>query len=136
MAFDPFGCRVLQKILEKVPLEKSAPIQIQLQNDLLKLCTCEYGNYIMQHLIKNGPVKQKASLLKVLEKNFYKLSIQKCGSHVTEKSLMYSNDQYKQNVLNELMHKDSYSQDYFIFLMMDDKFGNFVIQKLFEHGNN
>ena len=28
LAFDPFGCRVLQKILEKIPIHKSEPILV------------------------------------------------------------------------------------------------------------
>jgi hypothetical protein len=54
-------------MLDKIPLERSAPIQKALVNDILKLCNCEYGNYIMQHLLRHGPEEERQMLYKVLE---------------------------------------------------------------------
>ena len=63
----------------------------------------------MQHLLKNGPDEEKQVLYEVLIKNFPQLSLTKCGSHVTEKAMSYSNDIFKQKVLNHLLQTDPYT---------------------------
>ena len=47
---------------------------------------------------------------------------------------MYSNEKYKRQILNVLIPIDPYTREYYLFQLMDDKFGNFVIQKMFEYG--
>ena len=41
---------------------------------IIPLCECQYGNYIMQHLIEKGPESEKEVLYEVIKKNFVKLS--------------------------------------------------------------
>ena len=48
---------------------------------------CEFGNYIMQHVLHQGPKSERDLLLKTILKNFHLLSTDKCGSHVIEKAL-------------------------------------------------
>ena len=89
LAVHPFGCRVIQKILESSPENKVwickpwiysfkvAPMLRKLMNKAIECCQCQYGNYIMQHLLERGPQAEKDMLLEILKKNFVKLSMNK-----------------------------------------------------------
>jgi len=49
----------------------------KLMNRATDCCQCQYGNYIMQHLLERGPQAEKEMLLDILKKNFVKLSMNK-----------------------------------------------------------
>jgi len=49
----------------------------KLMNKAIECCQCQYGNYIMQHLLERGPQAEKDMLLEILKKNFVKLSMNK-----------------------------------------------------------
>ena len=83
MAFHTYGCRVLQKFLEK---GYESPIYKKIMNKLgemmIPLCKCSYGNYIMQYLVVNGPLEEKNKILSSIKNNFVILSLDKFASNV------------------------------------------------------
>ena len=42
--------------------------------NIFPLCECQYGNYIIQHLIEKGPESEKQILYEAVKKNFVQLS--------------------------------------------------------------
>jgi len=135
LAFHPYGCRVIQRILEFSTQEETAPILKNLMGSIIPLCECQYGNYIMQHLLEKGPEPEKDILFETIRKNFIKLSQNKFASNVTEKSVIYGSMEFRRNVLNVLMNKmqdDSCA----LFTLMNHPFGNYVVQRLFEKGDD
>jgi len=135
LAFHPYGCRVIQRILEYSTPDETSPILKSLMGSIILLCECQYGNYIMQHLIEKGPEPEKEQLYETLRKNFVKLSQNKFASNVTEKAVIHGSMDFRREVLKVLINKqqeDSCS----LFSMMNHPFGNYVIQRLFECGDD
>lgn len=49
----PYGCRVIQRILEHCTEEQKRPILEQLHMHIKKLVIDQYGNYVIQHVIEH-----------------------------------------------------------------------------------
>ena len=54
----PYGCRVIQRILEHCNSEQTGPILDELHANTEQLLQDQYGNYVIQHVLEHGkPVK-------------------------------------------------------------------------------
>jgi hypothetical protein len=52
LAFHPYGCRVIQKYLENCKGSTSESLILKELLDMtLDLSQCQYGNYVMQHIV-------------------------------------------------------------------------------------
>ena len=47
-----------------------------------KLCECQFGNYIMQHIIEKGPSPQKEKVLQTVKAHFVEFSTNKFARHI------------------------------------------------------
>jgi len=134
LAFNAFGCRVIQKILQNSTPEINRPILKTLLKNNPRACACQYANYIMQYLLEKGPQPEKEELCDYLKSHFVKLSMNKFASNVTEKSAIYGSEQFKRDVTNVLI-STKHENKLGLVVLMGDRFGNYVIQRLFECGN-
>ena len=50
----PYGCRVIQRILEFCLSEQSAAILEELHSNTEALLQDQYGNYVIQHVLERG----------------------------------------------------------------------------------
>ena len=57
----PYGCRVIQRILEHCKPEQTAPILEELHQNTDQLLQDQYGNYVIQHVLEHG--KQASSAI-------------------------------------------------------------------------
>jgi len=86
-------------------------------------------------LLEKGPQEEKDILFETVRKNFIKLSKNKFASNVTEKSVFFGTMEYKRQILTLLMNK--YEDDPCpLMTIMSDSFGNYVVQRLFEVGDD
>jgi hypothetical protein len=100
----PYGCRVLQRMLEHcVEIQKMATLdKIQLCHKTLM--DDQYGNYVIQHVLQYGRDIDRDSLLKiVVENDLLKLSRQKFASNVVEKLLKYGNSYQRNAIVREML---------------------------------
>ena len=100
----PYGCRVLQRMLEHcVPSQKMATL------DKIQLChkallDDQYGNYVIQHVLQYGREVDRDSLLQIIvENDLLKLSRQKFASNVVEKLLKYGNSNQRNAIVREML---------------------------------
>lgn len=133
LAFNAFGCRVIQKILQNSTPDISKPILKILLKNAAKACRCQYANYIMQYLLEKGPQQEKEELCEYLKNNFVVLSMNKFASNVTEKSAIYGSEDFRRDVTNVLISTRQENKLGLV-VLMGDRFGNYVIQRLFEGG--
>eukprot|EP01084_Bolivina_argentea_P295514 508790_1 len=135
-----FGCRIVQNLI-KLRGNNSLLISI-VTNDklLLILCKSEYGNYVVQDIINyNGNDKRIISMVKdSIFKNILNLSKNKFGSNVVEKCLMISKAKDIDQLLNKLLVKNRHKnmKNMLLVEMIQDKFANYVIQKLLNIANH
>lgn len=131
LAFHPYGCRVIQRILEHSSPEITEPMLGNLMSSALKCCESQYGNYITQYILEKGPQAQKIQLLDVLKDNFVRLSMNKFASNVTEKSVKHGTPEFRRDVVTTLCNS-YYDNKPALVVMMTHSFGNYVVQRLFE----
>jgi hypothetical protein len=62
-----FGCRILQRQLEHYSDERQVgPLIDDILSDAVALCTHQYGNYVMKHILEHGPPEHKSRLCRIL----------------------------------------------------------------------
>jgi len=56
---------------------KIAPIMKKLMDNIIRLSECQFGNYIIQHIIEKGPPIEKEKVLSTIKQGFVDLSVNK-----------------------------------------------------------
>lgn len=51
----PYGCRVIQRILEHCTPEQTSPVLNELHHNTETLIQDQYGNYVIQHVLGKHP---------------------------------------------------------------------------------
>lgn len=124
----PYGCRVIQRILEYCKPQDQVAILEELHQCSAMLITDQYGNYVFQHIIQHGRPDDRAKVIKIVTAQLLTLSKHKFASNVVEKSIQYGTDEQRRAIVAQvtLMHSDGTSP---LQLMMKDQYGNYVIRK-------
>eukprot|EP01017_Pseudomicrothorax_dubius_P044422 TRINITY_DN7503_c0_g1_i11.p1 TRINITY_DN7503_c0_g1~~TRINITY_DN7503_c0_g1_i11.p1 ORF type:complete len:221 (+),score=51.06 TRINITY_DN7503_c0_g1_i11:42-704(+) len=138
LAADPCGCRVIQKILEhsKPDSPKLSMIYHKLMFSIKDLCVSPFGNYIIQHILDKGPQTERETLLNYIRDNFVALSMNKFASNVTEKSMIHGTIEFKKEVLQVIVKPpESNREPIPLFHLIKNEFGNYVVQRLIQHGD-
>jgi hypothetical protein len=87
LATHPYGCRVIQRILEYCTEEQTTPILDELLRCTISLVQDQYGNYVIQHVLEHGKPQDKAPILHKLRGQLLQLSQHKFASNVVEKCI-------------------------------------------------
>lgn len=100
----PYGCRVLQRILEHCQTREKEAILDEILRWHRKLLDDQYGNYVIQHVLQFGRDKDRYSVLGiVVENGLLGLSRQKFASNVVEKLLKYGNADHRLAIVREML---------------------------------
>lgn len=132
---NPYACSTIQKLLEKLPIEKLRIIE-ELQTNFYDLCYCQYGNYLIQHLIEKGQEKYKTQLREILIDKFEPMSCDKFASNVIEKAIKIWGLNFIEDVFEKVQEVSEEGQKPLIIKLIQDNYGNYVIQDLFETADN
>ena len=135
----PYGCRVLQRILEHCVEEKKTAALDEISKCHKTLLDDQYGNYVIQHVLQFGRQSDRESILHiVVENGLLSLSKQKFASNVVEKLLKYGTAQQRKAVVREMLKvvddqtrviKPAGSTDSsVVLLMVRDAYANYVVQ--------
>jgi len=89
----------------------------------------------MQYILEKGPQDEKQKILKVVKEHFVELSLNKFASNVTEKSIIFSDNEFKCGVVQVLGKCLPNSQESGLIRLTKDAYGNYVIQKLIEYAD-
>jgi len=140
MASHMYGCRVVQRLLEHCASHQLQAMLDRILTVIDKLATDPYGNYVVQHMLEHGRVEDKRYILRVIERNVVEFSRHKCSSNVVEKALEIATVGEHAAQLEEerssLMFRvigDPNDPNPPLRQMMDDRFGNFIVQRMIEH---
>lgn len=100
----PYGCRVLQRILEHCNEDRKYLILDEVMKSHRKLLDDQYGNYVIQHVLQFGRDVDRDSILEIiLESGLLGLSRQKFASNVVEKLLKYGNSNHCRAIVREML---------------------------------
>ena len=70
----PYGCRVIQRILEHCTIDQTSPILGELHEHTERLIQDQYGNYVIQHVLEHGSPDDKSSIVNMARGNVLLLS--------------------------------------------------------------
>ncbi|XP_021946008.1 maternal protein pumilio isoform X3 [Folsomia candida] len=130
----PYGCRVIQRILEHCTTEQTNGILDELHSQTEQLIKDQYGNYVIQHVLEHGKPEDKAKIVNCVKGNVCPYAQHKFASNVVEKCVTYASRQDKTILIDEVT---SYNTDNGITtsplnIMMKDQYANYVVQKMID----
>ncbi len=136
LACHPYGCRVFQRILEHFDDELKGCVLNSIIDFHQDLLDDQYGNYVIQHVLRYGRTVDRDSVLDIVVKNsLLSLSRQKFASNVVEKLLKFGNDDHRRALVREMLKKvqinnvDGNADEVSVVLMMvRDAYANYVVQ--------
>jgi pumilio RNA-binding family len=135
----PYGCRVLQRILEHCIEPKKNRALDEVRKYHKTLLDDQYGNYVIQHVLQFGRSSDRDSILQIVVANgLLLLSRQKFASNVVEKLLKYGNGDQRKRVVREMLKVVDESTGNppiiemngcsVVLLMVRDAYANYVVQ--------
>lgn len=127
----PYGCRVIQRVLEHCMEEQKRPVLEQLHHNIRTLVTDQYGNYVIQHVIEHGSVEDRDRIVDQIKGDVLKYAQHKFASNVIEKCLICGNASHKNALITEVCG-DGTSANTPLLEMMKDPFANYVVQKMLD----
>ena len=100
----PYGCRVLQRILEHCVEPKKSRALDEISKCHRTLLDDQYGNYVIQHVLQFGRCSDRDSILEiVVENGLLILARQKFASNVVEKLLKHGNGAQRRAIAREML---------------------------------
>lgn len=101
----PYGCRVLQRILEHCDDQRKEMVLDEIKKNHQKLLDDQYGNYVIQHVLQFGRDSDRDSILHIVQAaGLLGLSRQKFASNVVEKLLKHGNGPQRRAIAREMLH--------------------------------
>ena len=135
----PYGCRVIQRVLEHCCNEQKTIILEELRlccADLIQDC---YGNYVIQFLMQHGWEKDRQILIKEVQTHLLDFSQHKFASNVVEKCLQYAikrdRDEMIWKIINVTFDPNSPIDgkgNSALEAMVRDPYANYVVQKVID----
>ncbi|XP_072535902.1 pumilio homolog 2 isoform X3 [Salminus brasiliensis] len=151
----PYGCRVIQRILEHCTQEQTLPILDELHQHSEQLgqkyqavslemapktyysvssdalFKDQYGNYVIQHVLEHGRPEDKSKIVAEVRGKVLALSQHKFASNVVEKCVIHSSRAERALLIDEVCcQKDGPHSA--LYTMMKDQYANYVVQRMID----
>lgn len=133
LATHPYGCRVIQRMLEYCPDAQAALLE-ELHRYTQNLVVDQYGNYVSQHIIERGAAEDRSKVIGVVKGQVLALSKHKFASNVVEKCIAFGSVEERHELIEEALIPGADGQSG-IASLMKDQYGNYVLQKMLEVGD-
>jgi len=128
----PYGCRVLQRILEHCVEPKKLRALDEIRKSHKVLLDDQYGNYVIQHVLQYGRHEDRESIMHIVIANgLLQLSKQKFASNVVEKLLKYGTPNQRNILVREMLQvvdDPNTGGSSVVLLMVRDAYANYVVQ--------
>ncbi|CAJ1977366.1 unnamed protein product [Sphenostylis stenocarpa] len=127
IAIDRYGCCIIQKCIE----HDDVPAFYQLVYNLIlnaeDLANDQYGNYVLQFLIKRKIWEVNALLILELRYKYVRLSTNKYASNVVENLLQFSRTVDAAMIAHEIMQSPDFLR------VVQHQYGNYVVQRALQY---
>jgi pumilio RNA-binding family len=114
----PYGCRVVQRILEHWSINQKGVVLEELRKCCTELVQDCYGNYVIQFVMQHGWEADRAVLIHEVQQNLLEFSQHKFASNVVEKCLQYASKKDLDEMIWTIIVRDPYA--------------NYVVQKVID----
>ncbi|CAD8177730.1 unnamed protein product [Paramecium pentaurelia] len=132
LVINSFGCRIIQKavsISNNHP-DRQMKILIEIVRLAYELIISQYGNYIIQQLLKEGPLIIKNIIQQIIMEKLEEYSLNKFGSNVVDCAIKCSDNQFKLKIMELLL---SHNNQQVLFVRLStNAYGNYVVQNFFK----
>ena len=128
LATHPYGCRVIQRMLEHCQEPARSLLLEELHFCASSLIVDQYGNYVTQHVIEHGRPDDRAKIISLITAQLITYSKHKFASNVVEKSIQFGTDDQRQEIVRILTLVDEKGESP-LQQLMRDQYGNYVIRK-------
>ena len=129
MARHPYGCRVVQRVLEHCDKSIVSSALDELIAQATALTSDQYANYVVQHIITHQPQGvHRSELFHVVTNNVLTFSQHKFGSNVVEACLQHGTPEEREKLIDGMLDGDVPPLE----TMMQDPYANYVVQKVIE----
>ncbi|KAK9049107.1 hypothetical protein SSX86_031927 [Deinandra increscens subsp. villosa] len=130
-----FDRRYVSSLLDELKNNKSFELSNVVDHVTeFSLAQDQYGNYVVQHVLQHGKPHERSSIISKLSGQIVKMSLQKFSSNVVEKCLTYGSPSERQLLVKEMLGSTDENEP--LQAMMEDHFGNYVVQKVLETCEN
>ncbi|XP_030167444.1 pumilio homolog 2 isoform X5 [Lynx canadensis] len=127
----PYGCRVIQRILEHCTAEQTLPILEELHQHTEQLVQDQYGNYVIQHVLEHGRPEDKSKIVSEIRGKVLALSQHKFASNVVEKCVTHASRAERALLIDEVCCQNDGAHSA-LYTMMKDQYANYVVQKMID----
>ncbi|KAK8826842.1 hypothetical protein WA556_004430 [Blastocystis sp. ATCC 50177/Nand II] len=117
-----YGCSVIIKCIDSLPPSFRVRLLALLQQHMISLIADPYGNYAVQHIMKESSTEELTSFCTCILGNVVELAVQKSASNVVELAMQLANDALRNQIIDELLNSPLLPQVLF------NEYGSFVIQ--------
>lgn len=126
----PYGCRVIQRVLEHCSDSQKRPVLDALHANMKSLVMDQYGNYVVQHIVEHGCDADRDRIVDVIASDVLHYAQHKFASNVIEKCLTCAGN-HKNKLISEVCGVPGDPQPPLL-LMMKDQYANYVVQKMLD----
>ena len=140
LSMHPYGCRVIQRILEHTANCHKQAILDELRSCSTDLVQDQYGNYVIQHVMQHGYEPDRNLLVKEVQSHLLEFSQHKFASNVVEKCLQYANKRDRDDMIWTIINVtfdmnspvDAKTGHCVLESMVRDPYANYVVQKVID----
>jgi pumilio RNA-binding family len=125
LSLQMYGCRVVQKAVEFILPDQQASFVRELDPHVLKCVKDANGNHVIQKLIERVS-HERLGFVNSFRGNVYDLSTHPYGCRVLQRCFEHLSEETTRPLMDEL-HK-------YMINLMQDQFGNYVVQFVLEQG--
>ena len=136
----PYGCRVIQRILEHGSNNQKTAILEELRQYYSELIQDCYGNYVIQFVMQHGWESDRQVLIKEVQSKLLDFSQHKFASNVVERCLQFANKKDKDEMIWAIINAtfdlnnpvDAKTGHCVLESMVRDPYANYVVQKVID----
>ncbi|CAD8059289.1 unnamed protein product [Paramecium primaurelia] len=131
-----FGCRIIQKAvsISNNHVERQMRVLQEIMKISQELCTSQYGNYIIQQLLKDGPEVIQIEIQQIIMDKIEEYSLNKFGSNVVDCAIKCSDNKFKLKIMELLLSQKNHPV---LFVRLSkNAYGNYVVQNFLKFADS
>lgn len=119
-----YGCSVVNKCLDTLKDSEYRKLLIrEIESDVNEIIRHEYGNYVIQHLIKVSPPSESQKYCQYVLGNICAFSTDMCSSNVVELSIESGDDATRKMIIDEMLSNGDLDK------IIQSRYGKYVLHK-------